>query len=150
MDSSILYAMMITVAVLMAAFPFAVFMGLGTLLNTISSDPKMMISFVVLSISILYALSLGSFALIQKTSCGSIKSFKQINYNALISAAFQLCLMLLITIVPWFRNIVSNIMPTDLDINIVDSVVYSYYSFWAAMFGMAIGGSLSGSCATKD
>ncbi len=149
MDSTVLYAMMITVAVLMAAFPFAVFMGLGTLINTIASDPKLWVSFIVLSIFILYALSLGSFALIQKTSCGSIKNFKQINNNALISAACQLCLMVLITIIPWFRSIVSNLMPGDLDINIVDSVVYSYYSFWAAMFGMAIGGSLSGSCATS-
>jgi hypothetical protein len=148
MDNTILYAMMITVAMLMAMFPFAVLMGLGTLINIASSDPRMWISFMVLSVVMIFLLCLGSFALIQRTSCGKVKNLRQVASNSLLAAAIQGFIMTLITVVPWFRRIVSNIMPSDIDRNISDSVVYSYYSFWGALFGVAVGGAFSGSCST--
>ena len=67
--------------------------------------------------------------------------------NALISLGFQAGMLTLTAVVPWFRNIVMDLMPPDLDESIRDAVGYSYYSFWAMMFGVAVGGTLSGSCA---
>jgi hypothetical protein len=48
--------------------------------------------------------------------------------------------------IPGMRGIVSGLLPADLDQAILDSVGYSYYAFWASLFGTAIGGTLSGVC----
>jgi hypothetical protein len=54
---------------------------------------------------------------------------------------------LLVTLVPWFRNVVMKLIPPDVDLKVRVAVGLAYYSFWAALFGVAVGGSLSAGCA---
>jgi hypothetical protein len=146
MDSTILYAMMIAMAMLMAMLPFGVFMGLGSIIGATASDPRLLVTFILLALVVSYLTSFGSFVLIQRASCGKIKNWKQIANNAGLALGIQAVFLLLAWLIPGLRGVVSNLMPPDLDPNILDSVGYSYFTFWASLFGTAIGGTLSGIC----
>ena len=146
MDSTILYAMMIAIAMLMAMLPFGVFMGLGSILGMNASNPQLLVTFILLALVVSYITSFASFLLVQLANCGQVKNWKQINNNAGLALGIQALFLLLAWLIPGLRGIVSNLMPPDLDPNIIDSVGYSYFSFWASLFGTAIGGTLSGIC----
>jgi hypothetical protein len=128
----------------MAMLPFAVFMGLSTLVG--SGDSRILIIYILAALILSYLTALGAFALIQRSNCGSVKNMSQIARNAGISFGIQAFTLLLCWLFPSMRNIVSGLLPPDLDQTILDSVGYSYYSFWASLFGTAIGGTLSGVC----
>lgn len=147
MDNTILYSMMAAVAILMGMLPFAVFMGLATMMDISLSDWRVLVCYIFGAVVIVYALSLGAFALVQKNNCGKV-NIEQIAQNAGISSAFQAGMLLLVTFIPWFRNVVMKLMPPDVDLKVRVAVGLAYYSFWAALFGVAVGGSLSAGCAT--
>jgi hypothetical protein len=92
---------------------------------------------------------MGAFVLIQRSNCGEIKNMKQIALNSLFSMLFQVGMFVILGLLSWFRNVIRNILPPELDENMKDAIMYSYYSFWAMMFGVALGGTMSGSCATS-
>jgi hypothetical protein len=146
MDSTILYAMMIALAMLMAMLPFGIFMGLGSMVGASADDPRLLVTFFLLALVVSYLTSFGSFALIQSNNCSKIQNWKQIANNAGMALGFQAVFLFLAWLIPSLRGIVSNLMPPDLDPAILDSVGYAYFSFWASLFGTAIGGSLSGIC----
>ena len=146
MDQSILYAVMIALGFLMAMAPFAVFTGLGTLLETTVEDSRLLVVFLLGSAVLMFACSFGAFALIQKVNCGSVKNYQQVSANAGIATALQTGMALLATFVPFLRNIVVNLLPPDLDPRIRDAVGYGYFNFWGALFGTAIGGAASAAC----
>ena len=130
----------------MAMLPYGGFMGLGSILGTNASDPRLFVTFILLALVVSYLTSFGSFVLVQRANCGQVKNWKQIANNAGLALGIQALFLLLVWLIPGLRGIVSNLMPPDLDINILDSVGYSYFSFWASLFGTAIGGTLSGIC----
>jgi hypothetical protein len=146
MNQSVLYTMMVVLALIMAVLPFGVFMGLGTAIGVPSTDIRLLVVYVLGALVISYLLSLAAFSVIQKTSCGQVKNMKQVAINSSISLAIQGVTLALTVFLPSLRGIVSGLLPPDLDPAILDSVAYSYYSFWAALFGTAIGGTLSGVC----
>ena len=146
MDNTVLYSMMAAVAILMGMLPFAVFMGLATMMDISLSDWRVLVCYIFAAVVIVYALSLGAFALIQKNNCGKV-NIEQVAQNAGISSAFQAGMLLLVTFIPWFRNVVMKLMPPDVDLKVRVAVGLAYYSFWAALFGVAVGGSLSAGCA---
>lgn len=147
MNTAVLYIVMICASLFMTMIPFGVFMGVGSLVGLPSSDIRMTLTYFVVLLTLAYAMSLLSFAMIQKSNCGEIKNFKQIALNSLVSVAFHVFLLLLIFTVPWFRNVVTNLFSPEIDQTLRDSIGYGYYSFWATMFGVALGGTLSASCA---
>jgi hypothetical protein len=146
MDNSILYVMMIVNSLLMAMLPFGFFLGLGSVLGVGSTDTRLFVAYVLAALVFSYLTALGAFALIQRSSCGSVKNMKQIASNSALALGIQAGTLLVVYFMPFLRNIVSGLLPPDLDPNILDSVGYSYYSLWAALFGTAIGGTLSGVC----
>ena len=146
MDQSIIYAVMIALGFLMAMAPFAVFTGLGTILGAAADDARLFLVFLLGSAILMFAGSFGAFALIQKLNCGSVKNYQQISANAGIATALQTGMALLATFIPFLRNIVVNLLPPDLDPHIRDAVGYSYFNFWGALFGTAIGGAASAAC----
>jgi hypothetical protein len=148
MNTTVLYIVMVCASLLMAVLPFGVFMGIGSMVGLPSTDIRMLLAYAVILLIFAYGISLLSFTLIQKSSCGEVKNFKQVSLNSLISLGFHLGLLLLVLFVPWFRNIVGNLFSPEIDQTLRDSVGFGYYSFWATMFGVALGGTLSGSCAT--
>ena len=146
MDSSIIYAFMAALGILMAILPFGVFMGIGPALGAASNDPRMIITFFLLATVVAYVSSFGAFLMIQKANCKTIKNMNQISSNAMIALVIQAATLLLVWLVPFLRNLVTNLLPPDLDVAILDSVGYAYWAFWASVFATAIGGSMSGVC----
>ena len=146
MDNTILYVMMIVNALIMAILPFGFFLGLSSLLNVTSSDTRLFVTYILASLVFSYLTALGAFALVQRSNCGSVKNMKQVASNAALALGIQAGTLLVVYFLPFLRTIISGLLPPDLDPNILDSVSYSYYSMWAALFGTAIGGTLSGVC----
>lgn len=146
MDATITYAMMVVIALLMAMLPFGIFMGLSSLVGASAGDPRILATYIITALILSYLTALGAFALIQKSNCGSVKNMNQIAQNAGLAFGIQAVTLVLCWLIPSMRGIVSGLLPPDLDMAILDSVGYSYYSFWASLFGIAIGGTLSGIC----
>lgn len=146
MDNTLLYAIMIVVSLLMAVFPFAVFLGLGSLFGIASSDPKLLTIYFLGALVVSYLTALGTFTLIQHQNCGGVKNMKQVASNAGLALGIQAGILAVCFFIPGLRGLVTNLFPLDLDTSIQDSLGYGYYSFWAALFGTAIGGTLSGIC----
>jgi hypothetical protein len=146
MNQSVLYAMMAALGMIMAILPFGIFMGLGTAIGATASDPRLLVVFFLAALVITYLLSLGAFSIIQASSCGKVKNMKQVAINASIALAIQAGTLLIAWFFPSLRGVVGGLFPPDLDPAIRESVAYSYFSFWAALFGTAVGGTLSGVC----
>ena len=146
MDNTIIYVMMIVSGLFMAILPFGFFMGLGSILGVGSSDTRLFVAYILGALVMSYLIALGAFALIQRSSCGNVKNMRQVASNAALALGIQAGTHLVIYFLPFLRNIVSGLLPPDLDPNILDAVGYSYYALWAALFGTAIGGTLSGVC----
>jgi hypothetical protein len=146
MDNTLLYVIMIGVSMLMAVLPFAVFLGLGSLFDIASTDIRLLSVFFLGTLVISYLISLGTFTLIQRQNCGSIKNMKQVASNAGIAMGIQAGVLALCYFIPGLRGLITNLFPLDLDSRIQDSLGYGYYTFWAALFGTAVGGTLSGVC----
>ena len=146
MDSSIIYAFMAALGILMAILPFGVFMGIGPAIGASSNDSRLLITFFLAAAAVAYLTSFGAFLMIQKSSCGKIKNMNQVSSNALIALGIQAITLFLVWLIPFLRGLVTNLLPPDLDVAILDSVGYAYWAFWASVFSTAIGGSLSGIC----
>ena len=139
---------MIAVAVSAALVPFAVFLGLGSLLGTTGSDPRLFVTFLLLSAVVIYLASFGAFVLIQRLNCGSNKvSYSQSAANAGLSTGIHMVLVLLATFLPFLRTAVSGLFsPLAIPEDIAQTFAYAYYCFWGALFGTSLGGSLSAVC----
>ncbi len=148
MDNTVVYAMMITAGLLMACLPFGIFMGLAPALGIAGGDTKILVTYVLAALALSFVTALGANALIQKSNCGAVKDMKRVTANAGIAFGIQAATLLLCVFVPSVRGLITNLMPPDLDVAITDSVGYSYYSFWATLFGIAISGMLSAVCKT--
>jgi hypothetical protein len=112
-------------------------------------DIRITFAFFIVSCVILYGISFGTFAGVQKDNCGEVKNWKQIALNALIPLAFHVVLLTVVLLVPWFQDIVGNLLPPDTPAYVKSATSLSYYTFWATMMGAALGGSFSGSCKTE-
>jgi len=145
MDMTMVYVMMICVGMFLAILPFGIFMGLTQTLEVAVTDPRILVTYILLALILSYVLSLGAFALIQNQNCNKV-NIKQAASNAGISLGIQSVVLLLVWCFPFLRNIVVNLLPPETDLAIKDSIGYSYFSFWAGLFGVAIGGTLSGVC----
>lgn len=149
MNSTILYITMIGGGLLMAVLPFGVFMGLGSVLGIPAGDSRIMMSYIALALFISYTLSLGSSAIVQKSNCGEVTDIKKVALTSLFTTGFHVLLLGLAVGFPWFWNVVGSLLPPDTPLELSSAVVMAYYSFWATLFGIAIGGSMSGACGDK-
>jgi len=146
MDNTILYVMMICVSLFNAIIPFAVFLGLGTILGSESVDGRLLLVALLAILVCTFLSSLGAFALIQKESCGSVQNMKQVANNAGLALGIQTVVLFIVWLIPFFRNIVSGMLPPDIDPKILDAMGWSYFAFFGSLFGVSIGGTLSGMC----
>jgi len=147
MDNTILYVMMICVALFNAIIPFAVFLGLGTIIGAETADSRLVATAILAILVCTFLFSLGAFALIQHNSCGSVKNMKQVANNAGLALGIQAVLTFLVWLIPGLRGIVSGLLPPDIDPKILEAMGYSYFAFFGSLFGVSIGGTLSGICA---
>ena len=146
MNTTVLTAIMLSVGMLMFVFPFFIYMLLGSIVGAVDGDPRLVATLLVGGAILVYGISVGTFALVQKNNCGSIKSMKRVAENAGYSTLVYSVLMLLATFIPALRRVVTNVLPPDIDSNVTQSLGFGYYSFWGAVFGVAVGGTLSGIC----
>jgi hypothetical protein len=146
MENSLLYILMLVGGLIMAMLPFFVFMGLGTLFGMDSVNFSLLVALFIVCIVASFLVSFSSFAVVQKNKCGKVQDYGNVAKFAGISTAIHTGTVLLATFIPFLRNIVMNLMPPDTDNKVVGASVYGYYSFWGILFGLALGGNMTGIC----
>ncbi len=136
----------------MVLITFAVIYGLATMLGIgqDTMDIRLTFAFFAVACMALYGSSFGIFAGIQKSNCGEVKSWKQIALNALLPTAALVILMAVILFVPWFQNVVGDLLPPDTPAFGKTTAALAYYTFWATLLGGALGGTMSGSCKVEE
>lgn len=145
MNSTLLYGAAAGVGLLMFALPFMVFLGIGTLLGIDSADSRLFGTYVLAALVLSFASGMGVFALIQNQNCGKVE-MRQVASNAALAFAIQVVAIGLAWLFPSLRTIVTNLLPTDLTPAVPTAIAYGFYSFWAAMYGITIGGAFSAVC----
>jgi hypothetical protein len=148
MASSLVYGMMALNALLLFAIPFVVFMGLGGFFASVD-DIWLIVLTILVCMIVSYGTSFGSFALIQKNSCDKV-NYKHVALNSLIPLGFLGGFLVLAAVFPGLRAVVGNLFPPTMSPELVYSAGYGYYSFWATLFGTAIGGFLSAACVREE
>ena len=148
MNTLVFTLMLLAMGTVMALSSFAVIYSIASMLGIGEDvvDIRITFAFFVVSCILLYGVSFGTFAGVQKDNCGEVKRWKQIALNALIPLAFHVGILTVVLIVPWFQDIVGNLLPPDTPAYAKTATALSYYTFWATMMGGALGGSFSGSC----
>lgn len=129
----------------MGVLPFGVFMGLGNVLAASIDDVRLLVIYITSALILSYVTALGAFALIQNHNCKKV-NMKQVASNAGIALGFQSVALFLAYMIPGTRGLVTKLLPPDTDVVITTSIGYSYWSLWASLFGVAVGGTLSGIC----
>jgi len=147
MDASILTTLMLSVGVLMFMLPFFIFITLGGSLAAVPGDARLLVALFLAGAVLMYLVSAGAFALIQRYNCGKTQSASKIASNAGLSTAVYAGFLALAAFIPRLRSIVTDIISPEVEQNVRDSLGYGYYSFWGSLFGIAIGGTLSAICA---
>ena len=146
MNMGLLIGLMFANAIIMALIPYVGFVSFFNLFNMYPTNTYLLLGIYAAIIIISYGLSFGTFALIQQQNCGSVKNFKQIASNSGIVTGIQAIGMLIAAFVPVLRSFVLSILPNWLGCINRESIAYGYFSFWYALFGIAIGGSFSAVC----
>ncbi len=148
MNTLQLTAILLGMGILMAAVAFGVTYGLSAAMGIADDVMDVRITFVFLVVSaiVIYGMSFGAFAGVQKDSCGEVRSWKQVALNALIPLGFQVFTIIFILAIPWFRNVIGNLFPPGAPEFAKTATAFAYYSFWATLMGGALGGTFSGSC----
>jgi hypothetical protein len=152
MNTLVFTLILLAMGTVMGLASFATIYGIASLLGIGEEvvDLRILLAFFVVSSVLLYTISFGTFAGVQKDNCGEVKSWKQIALNALIPLVFHVLLLILVLVVPWFQDLVGNLLPPDTPAYVKSATALSYYAFWATMMGAALGGSFSGSCKVED
>jgi hypothetical protein len=148
MNTLVFTLILLAMGTVMALSSFAIIYAIASLLGIGEDvvDLRITFAFFIVSCILLYGISFGTFAGVQKDNCGEVKSWKQIALNALIPLAFHIVLLTVVLLVPWFQDLVGNLLPPDTPAYMKSATALSYYTFWATMMGAALGGSFSGSC----
>jgi hypothetical protein len=133
--------------VFMALLSFAIVYGMAAMLGIEDSvDIRIGFTFFVVSCMALYGSSFGVFAGVQKSNCGEVKNWKQIAMNATLPTLIQVVLLAMVFFIPWFQNVVGDMLPPDSPAFGKTAAALAYYTFWATLLGGALGGTMSGSC----
>ena len=131
----------------------ALFIALVPLLTTIygenlSSGIQYLILFGLLPI-ITYGITCIFNVFIQLIRCGSVQG-TQVLINGLPGVVFVSILGSIASISSWLRYPVESILPLNFSNSIKKGIAVSFFIFWGAVYGQAIGGSLSQSCGIQD
>jgi hypothetical protein len=145
MDSTVIYVSAAAIGLLAFALPFLFFLGLGAWMGLDASDGRLLGTYILAALVVSFAAAMGAFALIQQQNCKTIQ-MKQVASNAALAFGIQAITLLLVWFFPSLREIVTNVLPADSDPVIKTSIGYGFFSFWAAMYGITLGGGFSAVC----
>jgi hypothetical protein len=146
MNMGLRVGLMFANAAILGIIPYIWFVSSFSLYKLLPTNGYVLLGIYISVILLTFGLSFGSFALIQQQNCGSVKNIKQVSANAGIATGIQAIGLLITAFVPLFRQFVGSIIPDWLGYINNESIAYGYFVFWFALFGIAIGGSLSGVC----
>lgn len=130
----------------MFMLPFFIFITLGNSLGAAADDARLLGALIAGGAILMYVVGVGCFSVLQKYNCGKVQSMRRVSDNAGIATAIYAGLMALAAVVPRLRGIVTDIISPEVEDRVRQSLGYGYYSFWGALFGIAIGGTLSSIC----
>lgn len=132
----------------MFMLPFFIFIVMGNSLGIPAGDFRLTVTMLLGGCLVLFMICFGIFMLLQRFSCkGKTKTVKTIADNAGISVAIYSVFLILATLIPSLRGVVTNVLSPEVEQNVRDSLAYGYYGLWGAMFGVSVGGTLSSICA---
>ena len=66
--------------------------------------------------------------------------------NAGITTAIIVLVLSLAVFIPGLRSIVVDLFPPSSDPHVAAAVGYSYFLFWAALYGFSTGGFMAANC----
>lgn len=150
MNAGVFYPLLFLAAILTAVLPFAILLGGANLLGLEGLDYRLLIAYFAVAAILGYVISFGSFAIFQKSNCDEVKNWKQVSINALLSVGIQIAVIGIVMAVPWFRGVVTKIIPPDTPEVVQQSLAYGYYAFWSTLMGVGIGGTMASSCAVEE
>ena len=151
MDQTLIYLTMVIGGLLMAALPFAVYMGGSIGLGIVDPASSQLLTLLIFStLFFAFFANVGIFSAIQYTSCGRVRDSRQIDGNAGLSTLIIFGALLLAIFVPGLKGIVTNMFSPITDQYVVQSFGYAYFLFWGALYGIATGGFLSANCGDEQ
>lgn len=142
--------MAVSGSIITTAFSFINGIALATITSFIGLyvQNSIGVSFPVLAWTIIpvaaFAVALGLNSIVQLLTCSSV-NIKQVAMNSVFSTIF-VALFLLISLIPVFRGPVEGILPNDLSSQMRMIAAYSFFMFWAGMFGEGLGAGFAQSC----
>jgi len=138
---------MFACGILLGWIPFLCFTIANIAFGIQGISTNLLIATLLITVVLTFLLCAASFTYLQYNSCKKVKNTKQIFANAGLAAGLQFIILLFVHITG-FTSIPINMLPlwTPTNYGIKEGVGYGYYSFFASMFGMVLGGTLSAVC----
>lgn len=147
MNTGLLVGLMLTCGFILGFIPLICFMIANIVLGIQGISASFLLITLLIVVVLTFGLTAAAFTYLQYNSCKKVKNVKQIFANAGIAAGLQLVTLLFV----YFTGLISvpiNMLPLWLStqFGVKEGIGYGYYSFFAGMFGMVIGGTLSAIC----
>ena len=144
MNTGLLIGLMFACGILMMAMPVVCFMIANIVMGQ-GITPFVLIMTFLIILLLTFLLSAGSFAYMQYDACKKVKNTTQIFTNAGIAVAIQLVSLLFVGITGW-TSIPKQMLPETVPYLVREGLGYGYYTFFATMYGIVLGGTLSSIC----
>jgi hypothetical protein len=143
LDSAVVLSFSLVSALFIALVPIITAIYKGSL----SSNLIYVIYFAILPI-ITYGMTAIFNVFIQLIRCGSVNA-QQVLMNAFPSVALVAIFGALSTFIGFLRIPVESLLPSVFDLDMKKGIAVSFFIFWGAVYGQALGGSLSQSCVSS-
>jgi hypothetical protein len=138
---------MMACGILLGATPALCFMIAKITLGIQGLPFNLLLMTFLITVALTFVVCLASFTYLQYDSCKKLDSNDLIKLlaNAGIAAGIQTVTLLFVHFTG-FISIPMNMIPYTMEYGVKEGIGYGYYSFFASMFGMVLGGTLSSVC----
>jgi len=147
MNTGLLVSLMMACGILLGATPALCFMIAKITLGIQGLPLNLLVMTFLITVALTFVLCLASFTYLQYDSCKKLDSndLTKLLANAGIAAGLQTVTLLFVHFTG-FISIPMNMIPYTMEYGVKEGIGYGYYSFFASMFGVVLGGTLSSVC----
>jgi hypothetical protein len=147
MKTGLLVSLMLTGGIILGGVPIVCFLLVNLIYGIQAITPNLIVIMCCITIVLTFLVAAAIFTGLQYSSCNKVQNVNQIFANAGIAAAIQFVTLLFVHLTG-FTNIPKNMLPLWLSSQPAarEGLSYGYFSFFASMFGIVIGGTLSSIC----